>query len=214
MLMLMLLNACGPSGTDVTGEGEGTTDTVAPPTTDTDPAETDPPTDTHTTSTFDAELSALCVNEFMAGNATALPGNGLYPDWIELHNSGTDSVDLSGWTLSDNADEPGLFAFDDGTTLAAGAFLLLFADGDTFTDDHVNFSLSAGGELIGLYAPNGDGEVVNFGAVNDDMAAARSTDCCVGSECWDVVAWGTPGLSNLTTPVPPVITTETGDSGP
>ena len=44
-----------------------------------------------------------------------------FPDWIELHNRGSASVDLAGWSLSDNED-PRRFVFPPATMLAANGF--------------------------------------------------------------------------------------------
>ena len=40
-----------------------------------------------------------------------------YGDWIELYNPGTEPVDLSGWTLSDDKDDPARWTFPEGTVL-------------------------------------------------------------------------------------------------
>lgn len=59
-------------------------------------------------------------------------------DWVELLNTGTATVDLSGWVLKDN-DDTHAYTLPAGTTIAAGAFLVLdesafgfgFGGGDT-----------------------------------------------------------------------------------
>jgi hypothetical protein len=55
-------------------------------------------------------------------------------DWIELYNPGAESVDLGGWTLTDN-DPTHTHVFPGGQTIAAGAYMLLLrgeAGGPTF----------------------------------------------------------------------------------
>ena len=49
-------------------------------------------------------VSEVVLNEVMAVNVLAVPRGIRYPDWVELHNRGSASVDLAGWSLSDNAD--------------------------------------------------------------------------------------------------------------
>jgi len=54
-------------------------------------------------------VSARCnadtvISEFMAlKNTTLTDQDGQYSDWIELYNSGPDTVNLNGWYLTDNA---------------------------------------------------------------------------------------------------------------
>lgn len=182
-----------PDTTDATDTvPTGTTD---PP--DTDEPTTPPPTDPPPPAvTYDAELASVCINELMASNAIALEAGGLYPDWVELHNSGATDVDLAGWGLSDNVDEPFKFIFPAGSVLAAGTFQVFYADNAPDLGPlHLPFSLKADGDDVGLFAPNGDGEVIAFGPLTDDVAAARSVDC--GADTWTTVWLGTPGASNV-----------------
>lgn len=48
-------------------------------------------------------------------------------DWIELFNPGTSAIDISGWTMTDD-DPLHVYAFPAGTTVEAGAYLLLSKD--------------------------------------------------------------------------------------
>jgi hypothetical protein len=55
----------------------------------------------------------------MAGNTTTItdPLDGQFDDWFELHNSSTDSVDLSDFTLTDNLDNPTKWSIPTGTVI-------------------------------------------------------------------------------------------------
>ncbi|MDD4430372.1 MAG: lamin tail domain-containing protein, partial [Bacteroidales bacterium] len=45
----------------------------------------------------------LRISEFMASNkSVAVDFEGDFPDWIELHNAGTEAINLEGWSLSDD----------------------------------------------------------------------------------------------------------------
>ena len=47
----------------------------------------------------------VTLTEFMAtGNTVIADEDGDYPDWIEVHNGGTNAVNLDGWFLTDNVD--------------------------------------------------------------------------------------------------------------
>lgn len=72
----------------------------------------------------------VIINEFMASNGTTIADeNDDYEDWIELLNTGTAPVDIGGWGLSDNPDSPFKWTFANGTLIAPGEFLLVWASG-------------------------------------------------------------------------------------
>ncbi|HUF60837.1 MAG TPA: lamin tail domain-containing protein [Verrucomicrobiales bacterium] len=89
------------------------------------------------------------------------PGyKGAFSDWIELRNPGPAAVDLTGWSLSDDPDDPEAFVFPAGTTIVADGYLLVLADGWEGAAPegkylHASFRLSADGEFLGLYRPGG-----------------------------------------------------------
>ena len=70
----------------------------------------------------------IIINEVMASNGTY--ENGHAYDWVELYNSGTKQVDLSGWHLSDSKKNPEKFTFPKGASLKAGGYLTVFCTGD------------------------------------------------------------------------------------
>lgn len=83
-------------------------------------------------------------------------------DWVELHNNGNTTVDISNWVFKDN-DDLHEFVIPNGTTMAAGSFLVLsqsladfqvlFPSVSPILGDFV-FGLSGGGELIRLFDSN------------------------------------------------------------
>ncbi|MHC4369784.1 MAG: CotH kinase family protein, partial [Planctomycetota bacterium] len=103
----------------------------------------------------------LAINEFMASNRNSMQDpQGEFDDWIEIHNYGPDAIDLGGMYLTDdltNTVKWRIPGYDPAaTTVAAGGYLLIWADNDT-TDSglHASFRLSAGGEEIGLFDNDG-----------------------------------------------------------
>lgn len=141
----------------------------------------------------------LCINEFMPSNDNALldESSGLYVDWIELHNPGEEDLSLDGWSLTDDRDEPTKSTLSGGLTLGAGEFLVLFADDAAdLGATHLDFKLAQDGGTLGVYAPDGRGSLITYGYIETDISAARVTDCCSGSDCWEYVYKGTPGLTN------------------
>ncbi len=95
------------------------------------------------------------INELLAANdATFADQNGEFDDWVELYNNGNTDIDLSGYTLSDDVEEPAKWTFPSGTTLGAGEYLLIWADSDEDQAGlHTNFKLNAGGESVLVSEP-------------------------------------------------------------
>src|SRR5262245_26578485 len=50
---------------------------------------------------------------------------GVPGDWVEIYNSGTSTVDLSGWKLLDNDDAHTPYVIPSGTLIVAGGFVVL-----------------------------------------------------------------------------------------
>ncbi|MFT6882461.1 MAG: hypothetical protein ACI83W_002013 [Marinoscillum sp.] len=148
-------------------------------------------------------LPQLVINEFMAiNNSCCVDTDGVeaaYDDWIEIYNMGTTSVNIAGMYLSDNVGDPfgDKISNDDAsvTTIPAGGFLLLWADGSTEQGaNHLNFNLSADGEDIGLFYI--DGRTIDsytFGAQSEDVSEGRATN---GGDTWRSFSNSTPGASN------------------
>jgi len=101
----------------------------------------------------------VVISEFLAHNTSGLMDeDGDFSDWIELYNSGTNSVDLGGWFLTDDATLLTKWMFPN-TNLAANGFLIVFASGKdravTGAPLHTSFALSSAGEYLGLVHPDG-----------------------------------------------------------
>lgn len=139
----------------------------------------------------------VVINEICAHNLTGLQdGNGAYSDWIELYNPGGEPVDLTGWTLTDDKDDPGRWTFPAGTVLED--YLVLFADNMDQQDGtgyyHTNFALKTRGETLYLY--DADGELVDklkYPEQDFDITYGRSFG---NGESAGTFATATPGAAN------------------
>ncbi|MDF1836899.1 MAG: CotH kinase family protein [Planctomycetota bacterium] len=69
-------------------------------------------------------------------------------DWIEIHNTGKEALDLTDHFLTDNPNSPRKWAFPKGLTLPAGQYLLVWADKSKQPGLHANFKLSKKGEHL------------------------------------------------------------------
>ena len=170
--------------------------------TDSGPPDSGPPKDT-------GEPAVLVwVNELMADNETAVEGpDGDHPDWLELYNPADEPVDLGGWALSDDWTDKDCAVLPEGTAIEPGGWLLFWADGQE-ESGHVPFALSADGEGVGLFDPDGIAQDwVNFPAQAEDYAWARLPD---GATTWEAVARGTPGAANARVEEQSVVLVERG----
>jgi len=138
----------------------------------------------------------LVINEFMANNDDAVAGpDSSYPDWIELYNGGSASVDLSGMYLSDNLANPDAWQFPSGTVIDAGGFLVVWADSSPERGLlHASFSLNATGESVCLFAGDAESLVdsIAFAEQFNDVSYGRVSD---GDSSWDYLT-PTCGSSN------------------
>lgn len=98
----------------------------------------------------------VVINEFMARNESMHQDEaGEYNDWIELHNKTSETVDLSGYYLTDNSNWLQKWQFQEGVTIAPKGYLIIWADEDASQGaTHANFKLSAAGEEIILLNEN------------------------------------------------------------
>ncbi|HVY69182.1 MAG TPA: lamin tail domain-containing protein, partial [Verrucomicrobiae bacterium] len=132
-------------------------------------------------------LPVVLINEWMAANTTAVAdissGSAKYDDWFELYNPAGTTADLAGYYLTDTLDNKTQFKIPAGYPIPAGGHLLVWADNEPGQnvagqpDLHVNFQLSAKGESIGLFAPDGSTiDAVTFGPQSDDVSQGRCPD--------------------------------------
>ena len=106
-----------------------------------------------------AALDQVIITEFMAANSGTLQDeDGAYPDWIEIHNAGTNMVNLDGWSLTDDVASPAQWLFP-STNLAPNAYLVVFASGKNRRVPgaplHTSFNLTSGGGFLALLKPGG-----------------------------------------------------------
>lgn len=101
----------------------------------------------------------LEITEVMADNATFFPDeNGLFHDYVEIHNKSNGPVNLEGWYLSDKSEKLMRWSFP-SVTLPAGGYLAVHCSGEERKSDpahlHANFRLSNKGDNVFLTHPSG-----------------------------------------------------------
>lgn len=122
------------------------------------------------------------ISEVMADNGKSVVTAGGIAglDWVELRNTGSEAVDLSGWLVTDDpAKDASLWRPIGGAAVVPpGGTLVVFAD-SSFTDwsaadAHVAVGFSSNGESVVLAKP--DGTVVDsleFGEQMKDVSYGR-----------------------------------------
>ena len=98
-------------------------------------------------------LGMLCqvvVNEACSKNLDLITDAfGATPDWVELHNTGTEAMDLTGYHLSDEPTQPWKWALP-SIMLEPGAHLVVFHGNDNSDGLHFPFNLDRDGEPLAL----------------------------------------------------------------
>ena len=74
--------------------------------------------------------SQVVINEYSCANVSQTPDNfGQYNDWVELYNAGASAVNIGGYYMSDNVNNPTKWAFPAGTNIPAGGFIRVICSG-------------------------------------------------------------------------------------
>ena len=138
----------------------------------------------------------LRLNEVMSANGGALADeNGVAPDWIEIANIGSRTVDLENFVLAHDAKKGNVFVFPK-MALGPGECAVVFADGTLRAEPgqalHAPFKLSSGGDVLMLFNASSVAiDTVNIPALAENEAYARTS-----ATGWAVTADSTPGRLN------------------
>ncbi|MDD4075351.1 MAG: lamin tail domain-containing protein, partial [Eubacteriales bacterium] len=91
----------------------------------------------------------VILNEVMTSNKGAVADEyGNFPDWVEVCNTASEPVDISGYGLSDDFLSGAKYVFPQGTVLNPGGFFVVYCSGEESDGRHASFKLSATEELV------------------------------------------------------------------
>ncbi|GGL77656.1 ExeM/NucH family extracellular endonuclease [Wenxinia marina] len=161
----------------------------------------------------------IVITEILQNPSAVSDDNG---EWFEIHNAGSASVNLSGWTISDNGSDSHVIAGD--LVVAPGAYAVLGRNGDTATNggvavDYVYGSIALANsddEIVLTDAEGIERDRVEYdgGPAFPDPAGASMALDDPALDNSDAANWsvstamfgdgdkGTPGAANVTPPPP------------
>jgi hypothetical protein len=148
-----------------------------------------------------ANSTVIPVNTIILMNEIYSRGTPENPDWIEIYNASTVTVNLTGYKIYDSGGNGGTKpkkVIPEGTAIPAGGFYVIVVDDGSAS----GFGLSSGGEEVWLEKP--DGTIIDnlaFPAMDVTQSYGRFPD---GSENWQLLNALTPGAPNSNTTAPTV----------
>jgi hypothetical protein len=140
-------------------------------------------------------LASVVLNEIRAGAAVDFGTGGA--DAIELFNTSTNEVDLTGMSLSDNSAFPRKWSFPAGSRLPASGFLAIRCDGNQLASTtNTGFGLKAAGGAVFLFSGAQRGgalvDAVRYGLQTPACSIGRTPN---GTGVW-TLNLPTPGAAN------------------
>lgn len=143
---------------------------------------------------YKSNAQSISINEIMSSNGSTIADeDGEFEDWIEIYNYGTTTVNLNGYGLSDQTDNPYKWTFPN-IQIAAKEYIIVWASDKNRTADktklHSNFKIKSGGEAVILTSASGT-------KLNESPAVALATDASYGR-----IPNGTGNWTFLNTPTP------------
>jgi hypothetical protein len=156
----------------------------------------------------------IVINEVMAHTD-------VYPnDWIELHNTTTSPINISGWYLSDNESNLTKYEFQSGTIIDGNGYLVVSEDvnfGASASDPgkHIPFALSENGEIVCLTSAldsnsmlTGYRQKEDFEASENGVSFGRYYKSSTNNFNFVAMDHDTPGQANAEPKVGPIVINE------
>lgn len=110
----------------------------------------------------------LWLNEAQAQNLTGIVDNqGEREPWVEIYNSGTNTISLAGYYLANSYSNLAQWPFPPGASIGPNQFKVIYADGEpgetTASEWHATFRLNASAGSVALgWTPSGRVQVLDY----------------------------------------------------
>ena len=116
-------------------------------------------------SIYNLTAQTVRINEVVSSNSVYTDEDGDNPDWLEIHNFGTQDVSINGWSLSDDVDGDKKWTFPN-ITLSPDQYMVLWASSkDRATINYPRTLINQGDVfkyLIPTSEPNSNWNSLNF----------------------------------------------------
>ncbi|MBM4103733.1 MAG: hypothetical protein FJ263_06715 [Planctomycetes bacterium] len=157
---------------------------------------------------------SIVINEVLAHSDDSAP------DWIELYNTTANTIDISGWYLSDNETNPLKYRFAAGTVIAGHGYWIVTETanfGQLATDPGrlIPFALSENGEMVCLASALDSNDVLtgyrakeDFGASDRGVSLGRHYKASTNTYNFVSMDHNTSGAANAYPKVGPIVITE------
>jgi len=149
-----------------------------------------------------APLGMLVINEILTSNQGGhTDENGSTPDWFEITNLGAEAVDIGGWSVTDDPNEPGKFILP-SRTLGPNQYLVVFASAEDRApvsgNIHTSFKLNSAPDYLGLFSNDVPRQPVSELAPNYPFQRTNVAYGRTGAGTYAYLTKPTPGSSNST----------------
>ncbi len=146
--------------------------------------------------TIHAAEKNIVINELMAANVSYIFDHTYnYGGWVELYNTSDKSIDLTGYSITNELGSPRKFVFPEEIgKIAARDFKIIYFDNNDLDPRHANFKLDCDGATLYLFS--NDTTLINsveYGYSYPNLSYARKTD---GTGLWATCLTPSPGKSN------------------
>ncbi len=137
----------------------------------------------------------LRISEMMSANQSFLAdSNGKTYDYLELYNASSDTIDLSGYAISDNPARPDKYPLGQGTVAPGGYYIWILSDQQDISLPYpqIPMGLSSQGDFLYL---SKDGQIIDWvhiPSLPGDMAYGRAG----GEAGFSYLTQATPGRAN------------------
>lgn len=146
---------------------------------------------------FEVGVGTVMLNEYSCSNRQIADDFGNFEDWVEIYNPNPFAVDLTGYYLSDNPNNPLKWRFSGGVVMPEGHLIVICSGRDQMSGNtpHTNFRLAQLRPEYILFS-NPEGTILeSYILITTQNAHSRGrlTD---GSSQWAYFPQSTPGAAN------------------